>query len=104
MSGSANETGKTCSDSSSATTICNALNTGSSASVLCDGDTWQVGACGFYMGTPGMELSVNAGICQCPSDPTKYSLRPCLGNVNIGGIGTATCNSPPQLFKVRCAR
>lgn len=104
MSGSANETGKTCSDSDSATAICNALRTGSSYSVLCEGNTWQVGTCGDYMGSPGMELSVNAGICICPSDPEKYSLRPCLGNVNIGGIGTATCGSPPQLFKVRCER
>jgi hypothetical protein len=103
MSGSNNPTGKTCADVGNATTICNALRTKTPINVTCDGNVWRTGGCGTDInGQPAYELSINGGICSCPTDPNVFIMRPCLLNRNIGGIGTATCNSPTQTFQVVC--
>lgn len=95
MSSSFNPTGVTCSNPSSATQICNALHSGSSTAVFCDGHTWFVGACG------GIELNVDFGVCFCNFGSNTPTVRPCTGS-NWGGIGTETCSAPSQTMTVVC--
>jgi len=80
-----------------ANTLCNALRTGTAVAVTCDGRTWRTGECG----TGSWELTTSSSLCFC--EPTSgYSVRPCVGNANWGGAGSATCNGPTQGLKVIC--
>ena len=95
MSGTFNTTGVTCSTPSGATQICNALHSGSSTAVFCDGHTWFTGFCGN-----GLELNVDVGVCFCSNSPT---VRPCEGFGDWGGVGTSTCfGEPSQTMTVVC--
>jgi len=99
ISGSNDTVGVTCSDPTAATTLCNALNTGTPAlNVSCSGRTWNVGTCGS-----GMEInSTGTSVCSCVNP--GYVVRPCIGNNNWGGINTTTCSAPAQTMEVLCAR
>ena len=76
----------TCTDPTAVSQIATALNTDATASIACDGRTWNVGTC---VGTN--ELSVDVGICTCQAN-SPFTLRPDVdaGNAAWGGIG-ATC-------------
>jgi hypothetical protein len=75
--------------------ICHALNTGVATTVACNNRTWYVGACGN-----DTELSTGTGLCMC--DNPGYAIRPCLANVNWGGVNTQTCSPPSQTIVVSC--
>lgn len=92
--GSNDATGATC-RGAAANTLCQALRTGTAVSASCDGRTWVTGNCGS-----GIELSANGGVCQCSAG---YVARPCIGNVNWGGVNGATCSAPSQTIEVQCA-
>lgn len=103
--GSFDLTGVSCSGPS-ANVICQALHTGTFASVTCDGRGWAVGACGnSTIGSPqAIELSANGNICWCDAG---YVSRPCIefgfsANPNWGGANTQTCSSPSQTLIVEC--
>lgn len=79
-----------------ATTLCNALRTGSSTTVDCDGHTWHVGH--DCVGT--MEVTVDGSTCECANP--GYALRPCVPYVDWGGVGTSTCFGPSQEIYIEC--
>jgi hypothetical protein len=95
LRGSANPGGTTCTGAN-ADTLCQALRTGGTVTGLsCDGNSWNVGACG------GTAVSVNSAVCACPASGAQI-VRPCIANPNWGGMGTATCGSPAQSMDVIC--
>ncbi len=83
--------GRTTCDAPNVQLIATALRNGTTASVISGSDTWNVGTCG------GIEINANAGICGCSVAPI---LRPCIGNTNWGGVGTATCGGPSQSIQL----
>lgn len=93
MSTSANSTVMECNNATIVALIAQALRTGAAGTWVDGSNTWNVGGCGS-----GPELSVNSGNCSCPSP--GWVVRPCIGNNNWGGIGTATCGGPTQTMKV----
>jgi hypothetical protein len=95
VTGTFDTIGVSCADPSSATEICEALHHHSSASVFCNGHTWNVGGCG---GIP--EIAVDNGVCLCTFG-FDHTLRPCI-NSNWGGVGTETCGAPSQNMTVAC--
>jgi hypothetical protein len=101
MRGSLDETGITCSDSTTATAIASALNTLTSGSWSCDGHTWYLCA-SRYSGELWIDAPSLCSGANCP-DP-GYLVRPCIGNVNWGGVGTDTCGGPTQRMDVEFYR
>ncbi len=94
INGSNDSIGKICSGSA-ATELCNALKSGTPTSSECGGTTWRVGTCG------GIELSAStSGICTCDA---AFTVRPCIGNQNWGGIG-GSCGSNTQSLSVVCSQ
>ena len=93
----------TCSDSSTATSIATALSTCmnsgcQSQAFICNGNTWRVGGCG------GGEINVSSsyGICNCaPSSASTshLSIRPCINNLNWGGLGDS-CGASTQTLSI----
>lgn len=84
----------TCADPVEATALLDALRTGGSLSASCGGTTWRVGPCG-----DGMEISAGTtSLCNCNAG--VHVLRPCIGNSNWGGVGTASCSAPSQTLSV----
>ena len=94
LAGSSNPRGRTCTGAN-ANTLCQALRTGVTTSVSCDGNTWTVGACG------GGNIEVNADglFCNCGS---QWAARPCHGDSNFGGVGTGSCGAANQTLTVNC--
>ncbi len=95
VKGSLAPVGLTCTNPTTATQIANALNTGTTSSFSCDGNSWKVGTCGI-----GIELNVGTGtICTCN---VGLSVRPTLqvSNPNWGGLGGTTCFAPSQTLTV----
>lgn len=96
LRGSADMVGKTCAGAE-ADVICNALGNGTPLTLDCGGITWRVGPSGN-----GLEINAaNVGFAQC-EDP-GWVVRPCIGNMNWGGMNTATCNGPMQTLEIRCS-
>ena len=96
INGSNNSIGKICSGSA-AVELCNALKSGTPTSLECGGTTWRVGTCS----SSSIELSAStSGICGCDA---AFTVRPCIGNQNWGGIG-ATCGSNTQSLSVVCSQ
>ena len=60
--------------------------------VTSNGRSWAVGLCGS-----GRELSASGAVCSCT---TGYTVRPCIGNSNWGGVNTATCGGSTQTMIV----
>ena len=80
-----------------ANTLCQALASGQAVnSLACDGRTWNIGNCGS-----GVEINAQGnGVCACTNP--GYTVRPCIGNSNWGGVNTATCGGPNQTIEVVC--
>ena len=97
ISGTNNQQGVSC-NGAAANTICQAIaNSQTVANIACDGRTWNVGPCGN-----GTELNAQGnGDCVCDNNPS-YTLRPCINNLNWGGVNTLTCNAPSQTMEVIC--
>jgi len=94
LSGTYDTTGITCTDPTVVQAIATALRTASSGTWSCNGRSWRTGPCG----TSSTELSAAGSICSCPS--TEYIVRPCINNLNWGGINTNTCSGPAQTMTV----
>lgn len=85
--------GRTTCDAPNVQLLATALRDGTTASVVSGSDTWNVGTCS------GIEINANApSICGCSA--TAPILRPCIGNTNWGGVGTATCGGPSQSIQL----
>ncbi len=96
LSGSNDLVGRSCTGSG-ANTICQALRNGTAlTSFVCGAYTWNVGTCGN-----GMELSAQAGNCTCISS-ASYTVRPCINNLNWGGVNTTNCGAASQTLTVTC--
>ncbi|RIJ46829.1 HYR domain-containing protein [Maribellus luteus] len=93
IKGSMDSIGVSITDPDKVAQIADALRTGSYISVDFEGRQWRVGLCGN-----GIELSAAGSTCMCEDD--EYIIRPCIGNSNWGGAGTATCNGPSQTIIV----
>lgn len=87
--------GRTCTGPAAAV-LCNALHDGTSVSIGCDGSTWRVGNdC-----AGAIEVTVDGTDCSCANP--GVALRPCVGLVDWGGIGTSTCAGPSQEIYIEC--
>jgi len=95
VSGSQDPTGFTCLGAA-ANQICQAIHTKAPVSVACAGRTWRVST---GCGTGEVELSLDGDVCACSSG---YILRPCIGNLNWGGINGNTCGAVSQTMTVSC--
>lgn len=93
ISGSNDPTGIILTNPSYANAIANALRTNTTyGSVSSNGYSWSVGACGG-----GLELTATSLVCSCN---TGYTVRPCVGNLNWGGINGAACGAASQTMTV----
>ncbi|CAF3713677.1 unnamed protein product [Rotaria sordida] len=93
ISGTNNPTGITLTNSTYATAIANAMRTNTAyGPVSSNGYLWAVGICGS-----ADELTATGSVCTCT---TGYTLRPCVGNSNWGGINGATCSASSQTMTV----
>ncbi|CAF1420502.1 unnamed protein product [Adineta ricciae] len=92
MYGSNDPIGITSTDSSVATALAIALRYNTTITTVLNGVTWRVGACGS-----GYEISATGTICSCP---TGYTIRPCIGSSNWGGINSATCGAATQTMSL----
>lgn len=95
VAGTFDETGRTCTGAA-ATTLCNALRTGTDTTVNCGGHTWHVGS--DCVGT--MEVTVDGSVCDCQSP--GYALRPCVDLPDWGGVATSTCSAVSQEIYIEC--
>ncbi|CAF0809388.1 unnamed protein product [Adineta steineri] len=92
LSGSYDTIGITVTNQTTVNAIAAALRTSTAYTGISNGITWSVGTCGS-----GIELSETNTICQCS---TTYTIRPCIGNGNWGGINRTGCGSPSQVMTV----
>ncbi|MBT8256768.1 MAG: HYR domain-containing protein, partial [Bacteroidia bacterium] len=92
ISGSMDPVGISLNDPAKVLQLADALRTNTAVTVVDGPNTWRTGGCGG-----GTEISVNQGICGCASN---YSVRPCIGNLNWGGINGPTCNAVSQTMTV----
>lgn len=91
--GSLDSVGVTITDPTVIGAIAAALRTSTAyGPVTSNGRSWAVGGCG-----PGMELSATGTVCWCN---TGYIVRPCIGNLNWGGVNGATCSASSQTLIV----
>ncbi|CAF4499991.1 unnamed protein product [Rotaria socialis] len=97
MKGSTNSTGIALTNATLVTAIANALYTNTSyGPVSSNGYSWAVGLCGTS-GSNSYELTATGTVCSCA---TGYTVRPCIGNQNWGGINGTTCGSANQTMTV----
>ncbi|MBW2264021.1 MAG: hypothetical protein JRG91_18825, partial [Deltaproteobacteria bacterium] len=89
MFGSEDLTGVKCTDPTAVQALANALRTGTSGTWTCDGLSWVVGTCGAGVG-------IGAGSSDCACTSPGHVARPCIGNDNWGGMGSATCPAGPD--------
>jgi hypothetical protein len=87
-----------CGTSAAVGQIVSALVSGAAFNIACDGRTWSVGNCS---GTEINSRAGAAGVCVCDA---ALTLRPCIGNLNWGGLGGTTCGGPTQLITLRLER
>ncbi|CAF0796005.1 unnamed protein product [Adineta steineri] len=90
--GSNDPTGITISDSYVVTAIAVALRANTTYSATSNGYTWIVGVCGS-----GYEITATGTLCTCN---TGYTLRPCFGGSNWGGIMGTTCGAATQTLSL----
>ncbi|MEZ4444207.1 MAG: hypothetical protein R3B72_34360 [Polyangiaceae bacterium] len=102
--GSNDMVGATCNVPSLATQLCNALNTSTIVSnISCNGRIWNVGDCSVSTGQP-FEINARAASGDCSCDSSAYTVRPCIGNNNWGGINGPACSAATQTMEVICFR
>ena len=96
IKGSNDTTGVTCANAAAANEICQGLGGGSNLGVACNGLLWAIDTCGS-----GVEISASTGNCQCDA-ANGYTVRPCDGTIDWGGVKSATCDPPSQSLTVIC--
>jgi hypothetical protein len=93
ISGTNDPVGITLTNAAYVLAIANALQTYTAyGPVSSNGYSWMVGGCGS-----GPELTATGVICQCN---TGYTVRPCIGNYNWGGVAGSTCSAGSQTLTV----
>ncbi|CAF3316223.1 unnamed protein product [Rotaria socialis] len=93
ISGSNDPTGITLTNAVYVNAIAQALRTYSTyGPVSSNSYSWQVGGCGS-----GPELTATGCICCCN---TGYTVRPCIGNSNWGGVNSNACSAGSQTLTV----
>jgi hypothetical protein len=96
ISGSNDPIGITLTNAAYVLGIATALRTNTAyGPVSSNGYSWAVGVCavsGNYY-----ELTATGGICGCS---TGYTVRPCIGNSNWGGVAGSTCGGGSQTLTV----
>jgi hypothetical protein len=92
--GSNDEDGQIC-EGAAANQLCQALAASRAVTVQCDGRAWATGDCG-----DGMEINADDGVCRC--EEPRWTVRPCIGNNNWGGVNTQSCGAPAQTLEVVC--
>jgi hypothetical protein len=91
----------TCSNPDLVEQILSNLDSSSATSLLCDGYYWVTG----YVGGPALSVAPlssgvpSVGACNDASE-NIYTVRPCIGNPNFGGVGTNTCGAPSQTINL----
>ncbi|CAF1187508.1 unnamed protein product [Didymodactylos carnosus] len=86
--------GVTVTDATVISNIASALRTSTAyGPVTSNSRSWAVGSCGT-----AYELSASGTTCQCASP--GYIARPCLTNLNWGGINNITCSAASQTITV----
>lgn len=92
MKGTYDLNGVTCTDKDAVRAIADAMHKAYSTAVWCDGRLWQVGlscsAGACSKASDNVELTINQNQCICGH---SYTVRPCSGDQNWGGINTETC-------------
>ncbi len=97
LSGSNDTTGRTCTGAG-ANTLCQALHNKTAVSALsCGGYTWNA----YLTCSTDVELSADGTVCSCTASPA-YDVRPCIANLNWGGVKTVSCSAPSQTLTVTC--
>ncbi|CAF3773177.1 unnamed protein product [Rotaria magnacalcarata] len=93
ISGTNDPTGITLTNAVYVNAIAQALRTYSSyGPVSSNSYSWAVGGCGG-----GPELTATGCVCCCN---TGYTVRPCIGNYNWGGVNCYTCTAAGQTLTV----
>lgn len=90
--GSNDATGLTITELSVVRGLAAALRTSSTFSGNASGYTWVAGT-----GVAGLGISNTGVVSSCS---TGYTLRPCIGNYNWGGINGADCSAPSQTISL----
>ena len=103
IKGSLDNIGRTCTDPVMVQQMAGSLKDGiTGAWALCDGTfSWNVGSgCFGGCGLPadGIEFNATGTDCQCTTP--GYTVRPCIGNLNWGGLNGVTCSAPNQTMTV----
>ncbi len=104
MSGTNDPTGITCTDPTIVNQIAAAIKaangtpTGGYTSPVTNGHTWSV--CNRYNGETWIDMpgTTPCNGANCPSP--GYIMRPCITNLNWGGVNTATCGAPTQVMTI----
>jgi len=91
ISGTYNTTGITCTDPSMVAAFATALRTAARGTWTCGGHTWT--NCDRYSGEVWLDPPSLCSGSNCPNP--GYIIRSCIGNLNWGGVNTATCSSNP---------
>ena len=93
MRGTLNPVGVSVTDPTVIANIALALTTnGTYGPVTSNSRLWHVRPC-----LGGIDLSADGLACSCGS---IYSVRPCIGNSNWGGVNSTTCGGPSQTMIV----
>ncbi|MGD2170764.1 MAG: MopE-related protein [Gammaproteobacteria bacterium] len=93
----------TCSDPDLVKQILSNLDSTFEGSLVCNGYYWVTGDCA---GSRELTVApVSSGqppsACNCsPAGSGVYTVRPCIGNRNFGGVGTDTCAAPSQTISL----
>ena len=95
--GSNDMTGLTCTDFTTVNAMAAAIkNATTYISGTVNGHVWSV--CNRYNGETWIDPPSSCSGSNCPSP--GYILRPCITNLNWGGVNTATCGAPTQLMAI----
>jgi len=103
MRGSYSTSGRVCNDSFAARKLAAALKnppTGTSFTLICDGNTWVVsylGSCmsGCSQTTDNVGFGADGASNACACLNPSWQIRPTIGNSNWGGVNTVSCNPSP---------
>ena len=92
ISGTYDTTGITCTDPVMVAEFATAITTGLRGEWSCDGHNWTI--CNRYSGEVWLDPPSLCSGSNCPNP--GYLIRPCIGNLNWGGVNTATCSTNPD--------
>lgn len=97
IKGTYDTTGQFCTDTVIAANYANALNTLTDyISPSCNGNVWEL--CNRYNGEVWLNPPFLCSGANCPNP--GYIIRPCIGNINWGGVNTPTCWAPNQRMTI----